>query len=151
MTSNQRKEFLSDFGSRVKKYRMEKGMTLEELANRIGYTSENARSSVQKIEAGKSDPPASKIRKLAEVLEIPIGVLMGWDDFDTEHDTEQLQKEVNLIELLEQQQGKTAVEAFIMYSQLDSDDQGEIRGEMKQMLKAEKYAVKKESSKGKAI
>lgn len=145
MTDNQRKAFLSDFGSRVKKYRTEKGMTLEELANRIGYTSENARSSVQKIEAGKSDPPASKIRKLAEILEIPIGVLMGWDDFDKQHNTEQLQKEVNLFELIEQQHGKTAVEAFGMYSELDSDDQGEIRGEMKQMLKAEKYSTKKES------
>lgn len=145
MTDNQRKAFLSDFGSRIKKIRTEKGMTLEELANKIGYTSENARSSVQKIEAGKSDPPASKIRKLAEVLDVPIGVLMGWDDFDKLHDTEKLQKEVNLFELLEQQHGKSAVEAFSLYSQLDSDDQGEIRGEMKQMLKDEKYAVKKES------
>lgn len=43
--------------------------------------------------------------------------------------------------------GKAAGEAFTMYIQLDSDDQGEIRGEMKQMLKADKYSVKKELKK----
>lgn len=144
MTDEKRKLFLVEFGNRVKKYRLERQMTLEELANKIGYTSENARSSVQKIEAGKSDPPASKIRKLAEALDIPVGVLMGWNDFDETFDTKKIQQEVDLIELIEQQHGKSTTEAFIMYTQLDVDDQGEIRGEMKQMLKSEKYAAKKE-------
>lgn len=144
MTFDERKVFLSEFGMRIKKYRTESGMTLEELANRIGYTSENARSSVQKIEAGKSDLPASKIRNIAMVLNVPVGVLMGWDDFDEKIDTKKLQKEVDLIELIEQQHGKSTTEAFTMYTQLDIDDQGEIRGEMKQMLKSEKYAAKKE-------
>ena len=53
MNLQDKKAFLEQFGNRVKQTRIEKGMTLEELANRIGYTTENARSSVQKIEAGK--------------------------------------------------------------------------------------------------
>lgn len=77
---------------------------------------------------------------------------MGWyDEFDKKYDTQKIQKEINLIEQIEQQHGKTASEAFGMYVQLDSDDQGEIRGEMKQMLKAEKYSAKDGSSSGKAI
>ena len=145
MNLNERKVFLTEFGLRVKKYRTEQGMTLEELANKIGYTSENARSSVQKIEAGKSDLPASKIRNIAIVLDVPVGVLMGWNDFDEKIDTKELQKEVSLYEVIQEKHGKSTCEAFSMYTELDSDDQGEIRGEMKQMLKAEKYSVKKES------
>ena len=78
---NDEKEiFLKEFGQRVKTCRHKKGFTLEELANKIGYHSNNARSSVQKIESGKSDLPASKIRKLAEVLDVSIGYLMGFDE-----------------------------------------------------------------------
>lgn len=80
-----------------------------------------------------------------------VGTLLCWDEFDEKHDTKKIQKEVNLIERIEQQHGKITREAFEMYIQLDSDDQGEIRGEMKQMLKAEKYSAKDGSSSGKAI
>lgn len=152
MNSTEKAKFLEAFGSRVKKYRIEKELSQEALANLIGYTSDNARSSINKIESGKSDLPASKIRLLAQALGVPIGKLMGWwDEFDESHDTKEIQNEVNLIEQIELQHGKTASEAFGMYVQLDSDDQGEIRGEMKQMLKAEKYSAKEESSSGKAM
>lgn len=40
---------------------------------------------------------------------------------------------------IEQQYGSDAHRAFSMYVQLDQADRGEIRGEMKQMLKADKY------------
>lgn len=40
---------------------------------------------------------------------------------------------------IEQQYGSDARKALSMYAQLDQDDRGEIRGEMKQMLKADKY------------
>ena len=50
-----------------------------------------------------------------------------------------------------EQHGKTASEAFGLYTQLDSDDQGEIRGEMKHMLKSDKYSTQEGSLNGKAI
>ena len=80
MDSTEKAKFLEAFGSRVKKYRIEKELSQEALANLIGYTSDNARSSINKIEAGKSDLPASKIRLLAQALGVPIGGLMGWYD-----------------------------------------------------------------------
>ena len=79
MTDKEKQTFLKEFGCRVKQHRIEKEMSQEELANLVGYTSDNARSSIQKIESGKSDLPASKIRILAEVLDIPVEKLMGWD------------------------------------------------------------------------
>ena len=152
MTEHEKQEFLVAFGNRIRKLRTDKQLSLDELARKCGYTSENARSSIQKIEAGKSDIPASKIKALAQALEVPIGEIMGWyAEWDKKFDTQHISKSVELIELIEEQHGKAITEAFTMYIQLDSDDQEEIRGEMKQMLKGEKYSIQKESSNGKAM
>lgn len=143
MTNQEKQKFLIDFGNRIKKLRTERQMSLDELARKCGYTSDNARSSIQKIEAGKSDVPASKIVLLAKALNVPIGCIMGWwDEFDQKFDTESISKSIEqfeLIALIEKQHGKTASEAAAMYLKLDMEDQAEIRGEMKQMLKSDKY------------
>ena len=120
MTDKEKQTFLKEFGYRVKQHRIEKEMSQEELANLVGYTSDNARSSIQKIESGKSDLPASKIRILAEVLEIPVEKLMGWDHKKaTEEDLQEwnekynpggkLAAEVNILEEIQKQHGKTAI------------------------------------------
>lgn len=155
MQDTEKQKFLADFGNRVRQLRIEKQMSLDELARKCGYTSDNARSSIQKIEAGKSDVPASKIRLLAKALEVPISVIMGWcDEWDSSHDTKKLQAEVEQIELdstIEKKYGKSAFEAINMFVQLDIMDQGRIIGSMETLLKDEKYSVKKESSNGKAM
>ncbi|UWO76170.1 helix-turn-helix domain-containing protein [Enterocloster asparagiformis] len=148
MNEDQRKQYLIEIGNRIKQLRTEKDMSQDELAKRSGYGS---RSTINKIELGINDVPQSKIKAIAEALGVSVGTLLCWDEFDESHNTIKIQKEINLIEQIEQQHGKTASEAFGMYVQLDSDDQGEIRGEMKQMLKAEKYSAKDGSSSGKAI
>lgn len=155
MTDNEKQEFLIAFGNRVRQLRIEKQMSLDELARKCGYTSDNARSSIQKIEAGKSDIPASKISLIAKALEVPISVIMGWcDEWDSSFNTEHLQSELKKCELdsaIEEFYGTSTTDAISMYVQLDSEDQAEIRGEMKQMLKHDKYPVKKESSSEKAM
>ena len=148
MNEDQRKQYLIEIGNRIKQLRTEKDMSQDELAKRSGYGS---RSTINKIELGINDVPQSKIKAIAEALGVSVGTLLCWDEFDEKHDTKKIQKEVNLIERIEQQHGKITREAYEMYIQLDSDDQGEIRGEMKQMLKAEKYSAKDGSSSGKAI
>ena len=148
MNEDQRKQYLIEIGNRIKQLRTEKDMSQDELAKRSGYGS---RSTINKIELGINDVPQSKIKAIAEALGVSVGTLLCWDEFDEKHDTNKIQKEVNLIEHIEQQHLKSTREAFEMYIQLDSDDQGEIRGEMKQMLKAEKYSAKDGSSSGKAI
>lgn len=148
MNEDQRKQYLIEIGNRIKQLRTEKDMSQDELAKRSGYGS---RSTINKIELGINDVPQSKIKAIAEALGVSVGTLLCWDEFDEKHDTKKIQKEVNLIEHIERQHGKTTREVFEMYIQLDSDDQGEIRGEMKQMLKAEKYSAKDGSSSGKAI
>lgn len=145
MTEHEKQEFLIAFGNRIRKLRTDKQLSLDELARKCGYTSENARSSIQKIEAGKSDIPASKIKALAQALEVPIGEIMGWyDEWDEKFDTQHISKSVELIELIEEQHGKEVGKAFTMYIQLDDMDQGKIVERMEVLLEAEKYSVKKE-------
>ena len=65
------------FKENLKKYRLEKSMTLEELANIIGVS----RQTVQKYETGIiSNIPFDRIEKLSKALNISPNILMGWDN-----------------------------------------------------------------------
>lgn len=68
---------MSTVGKNILRLRKEMGMTQEELAKRMGYTS---KSTINKIEMGKSDIPQSKIVKFAEVLGTTPAHLMGWEE-----------------------------------------------------------------------
>lgn len=61
----------------IKNRRLELGLSQEDLARKMGYTS---RSSIAKIEAGKNDIPQSKIKAFAKALETTPGYLMGLDE-----------------------------------------------------------------------
>lgn len=151
MNEDQRKQYLIEIGNRIKELRLQRDMSQDELAQRSGY---NSRSAINKIELGINDVPQSKIKAIAEALNVPVSEVLCWDEMDSTHDTAQLQLELKQIELdsaIEKSYGKSTGEAISMYVQLDIEDQAEIRGEMKQMLKGDKYAIQKESSGGKAI
>lgn len=62
-----------------------------------------------------------------------------------------LQNEAAACELFEKCYGKEAFQAVTLFLQLDTLDQGRAIGSMEEMLKADKYAIKKELSNGKAI
>ena len=64
----------------IKKLRLEKGMTQDELARRAGYTD---RSSIAKIERGVVDLPQSKIKQFADIFGVTPGHLMGWVSEET--------------------------------------------------------------------
>ena len=61
----------------IKKFRLERKMTQDELAYRAGY---NDRSSIAKIESGRVDLSQSKIKQFAEIFGVTPGCLMGWVD-----------------------------------------------------------------------
>ena len=105
-------------GSRIKRQRELLGLSQEELAKKMGYKS---RSSINKIELDINDISQSKIMALAQILKTTPAYIMGWEQNDN------AVKEINKPEIL------------YLYDKLDIEDRAEIRGTMKQMLKADKY------------
>ena len=68
---------MANIYERIKARRQELGLTVEELANRMGYKD---KSSISKIENGKADIPQSKVEAFARALETTTAYLMGIDE-----------------------------------------------------------------------
>lgn len=67
MDTKEKMEIKKKFGERLKKLREARGITQEEFASKLGYVN---RSSINKIEVGRSDMPRSKIELAAKILNI---------------------------------------------------------------------------------
>lgn len=65
------------FGERVRARRIELGLSQEELAKSLGYTS---RSTINKIENGTNDVVQTKVVDFARALDTTIPYLMAWDE-----------------------------------------------------------------------
>ena len=63
-------------GERIRKRRIELGLSQDELAKKVGYKS---RSSIQKIEASRK-LPLDKVDLMARALDCSHGYIMGWAD-----------------------------------------------------------------------
>lgn len=73
------KQYMKEFGERVKARRLELGMSQLDLALKIGY---NTKQAISKIESGERGIKVEKINLLADALGIPIDALIG----ETEQD-----------------------------------------------------------------
>lgn len=67
--------FMNTIYEKIKARRIELGLTQDELAKQMGYSS---RSTINKIESGLVDITRNKIEKFATVLNVPPTYLMGW-------------------------------------------------------------------------
>ena len=68
---------MATLNDRIKSRRTELGLTVEELAHKMGYKD---KSSISKIENGKADIPQSKIAAFADALQTTPAYLMGWEE-----------------------------------------------------------------------
>lgn len=68
---------MSEIYERIKKRRQELGLTIEELAQKMGYKD---KSSISKIENGKADIPQSKVVAFARALNTTTSYLVGVDE-----------------------------------------------------------------------
>lgn len=66
-----------DLYKNIKKYRLEQGITQQDLAEKAGYKD---KSMIAKIEKGLIDLPQSKIAVFADIFGITQSELMGWED-----------------------------------------------------------------------
>ena len=68
---------LEIIGRRVREARIAKGLTQDEVAEKMGYTS---RTTINKIEMGINGIPNSKLSLLAEILNVDISYLLVGDN-----------------------------------------------------------------------
>ncbi|MCC2821050.1 helix-turn-helix domain-containing protein [Lachnoclostridium pacaense] len=134
---DKKKEFMKTLGNNIRMYREQKGLSQEELANRCGWTTNNARSTISKIESGVNDVPTSKVKVIAEQLGVSVCDLMN--------SSANVQTKDKIRKLIEQCYGKEVYETLSSLLDLDASDQKVIKTMIDSMLSAEKYSVKKES------
>lgn len=134
---DKKKEFMKTLGNNIRMYREQKGLSQEELANRCGWTTNNARSTISKIESGVNDVGTSKVKVIAEQLGVSVCDLMN--------SSANVQTKDKIRKLIEQCYGKEVYETLSSLLDLDTSDQKVIKTMIDSMLSAEKYSVKKES------
>lgn len=85
-------------GEKIKEARINKGMTQQELADKLGYKS---RSSINKIEVGGRDIPRSQIVEISKILGVTPAYLMGWDDPEPSNITPLPTEKIRMIPIYE--------------------------------------------------
>lgn len=73
-----------NIGEKIKLKRIEKGWSQRDLAAKMNYSNH---STIGKIETGKVDIPQSRIVQFAEVLNVSVAYLMGWEEMHKKNDT----------------------------------------------------------------
>lgn len=107
---------------RIKSLREALGMSQDELARKVGY---KGRSAISKVESGSRDISQSMIEKYANALGVSPTFLLYGTETNTHEDPQD--------------------DLYNMITRLDIVDRAEIRGIVRQMLKADKYSKNKES------
>ena len=136
-------------------------LRIRELRESAGYKSQQsfadafgiAQSTVGGWEAGKREPNYETTSRLADFFDVSVDYLLGRTDqksmstagtvsslSSTPPSKSHLTADDLLLEISHQYGEKTAT-AFSMYLSLNSEDRGEIRGQMKQMLISSKTST----------
>ena len=120
------------FGSRFKRAREKKSLSQQDLADMIGVTD----GTISNYEKGVAFPRWDTMKKLCDILNVDPNYLF-WDDL-----TDKMKSQI-----IEQTTFDFNDEGTLLYKRLDVIDKAEIRGEMKQMLKADKYSNNEKDAK----
>lgn len=116
-------------GQRIKKVRMQIGLSQVDLADKINVT----KQTLYKYENGiVTNIPSDKIEAVANLCHVSPGYLMGWEGSSAE----------------EPQHQDPDQAVLDLYHRLDSTDQAKVVERMEVLLEADKYAKGKESQAG---
>lgn len=139
ITKQQSKE---EIGRRIRELRIKKGMSQEELAKAVGYTSNNSRSTINKVEQGQNDIVQSKLKAYAKALDVTVGYLLGIEDidgFDVAYNPVEVQLEVNAFDVVKQAYGKGAVDLLQVFVQLNETGQKKALEQINDLFEIKKY------------
>lgn len=133
----------------IKHLRTSNNMTLEDMAKLLGYKS---LTTIQKWEAGIAQPPLKKVKQIADYFKVDIDDLANNDLQTMYNNTPDKQKHPaghltdlceistqDLLELISKHFGDDAKYVMESYVSLDTTDQAELRGEIRHMMKSDKY------------
>jgi len=67
---------MSVLGENIKKYRLQKGLTQEQLASKLGKT----KNVIYNWESGLNKPDANMLEYLCGILEVDANTILGWND-----------------------------------------------------------------------
>ncbi|NCC07460.1 MAG: XRE family transcriptional regulator [Clostridia bacterium] len=134
-------------GQIIKTLREERGMTQEQVAELMGYSH---KSSINKIELGKSDLPQSKLVAFAKIFNVSPCELLGFDpqpatdeqikEWDEKFNSKlELQKEVLLIEAVQKKYGKSAVQLLQLFEQLNTQGKSKAIDALSDLTDITKY------------
>lgn len=118
----------------IKKSCNERLISVRKLEQTLGF----ANGYIKNLTTPMINYPRAK--KIADFLNIPVEALTGRPEALYEPKNEPN----DIYERISEQYGSGATEAVRFLLLLDSEDRAEIRGEMRQMLRLEKYKEKKE-------
>lgn len=140
MSEDKQNQEYKEFGDRLKWLRDESGLSQKALAETLGMPQQT----YQGYESGIRKVTLQLLKQFAEYFDVSIDFLAGRTtnrklytgaEMVNNWDKEQ-EKKISL--------SSDEETVLSLYNQLDDGDKGEIRGEMKYMLKGEKYSIKKE-------
>ena len=126
------------FATRLKEARENKNLTQKKLAELVGVRN----TAISNYEKAVSFPNIDILYKIFDILQIEPNFF-----FQDDIQNLALTSSYNLTDI--QSPSEVDPDMFIlhMYKQLDTEDKAEIRGEMKQMLKADKYSDNEKDTK----
>lgn len=114
-------QFCVKVGNNIKKYRKEKGLTLKELADRIGLTE----ATVQKYEAGNIQTlDIVKMKNFADALDVKLEQLVPWEENSGNS-------------RIEPKQGRQEARIIKLYSQLTDGHKKAVQSLMENLIECQ--------------
>lgn len=134
-------------GQIIKMLREERGMTQETLAELMGYSH---KSSINKIEMGKSDLPQSKIIAFAKIFGVTPCELLGYEPTPATEEqkklwdekfnaSNRLKNETALIEQIQKKYGKDAVQLLQLFDSLNENGKQKAVENLEDLTAIKKY------------
>ena len=140
--------FIMTTGQIIKQLREERDMTQEQLAEKMGYSH---KSSINKIETGKSDLPQSKLVEFAKVFGVSPCDLLGYEpdeqmkEWETLYNSNHaLQKETALLKCVKDLYGKEAVKILELFNELNKQGKKKAIDSLYDLTEIQKYTEKGE-------
>lgn len=130
-------------GDKIRHYRLEKGLTQKQLAEKCGMYE----SQIRKYETGKANPKIGTLRRIADGLGVKLYEIADWTQYSAEdfiEDFSMVQTEDGLIRVFpkEQAQQKFDNELLSMVHKLDEPYQEKVMTYAQDLAKIPEYQKK---------